>query len=180
MKITLKYGLLGAAALILLHLVVHFTVGVESSVGKSILLLDFAFYVLVVVLAILERKKAQSGYLTYGNGFSTGFLSSLNMGVIKAVYTYIYCKFINHGVLAAMIKDATEDMSKKSTSEEQAQAAASAFKLVFSPGGVAVIEFLRVLFVGLLIALVVAAFLRNEKSLPSNIPSQGGDLDPYR
>lgn len=180
MKIAVKYGLMASAATILLHLIVHFTLGIDSPVGKSILLLRFGVYILAVVLAILERKKEQNGFLTFGNGLGAGFMSILVAAVILFAYNYTYFKVINHDFIKKGYEQVEKGLEQQSIQGSQAEIASKIAKTMVSPGGLSGLMFAGTLFTGLVISLIVAAFLRKEEVFANSTATDNTGFDPYR
>jgi hypothetical protein len=180
MKPSLKYGLLLAAAVILLHLVIHFTVGADSQVGKSVMLLNYGLYTLAIVLCLLELRKEQQGYLTYGKAFSTGFMVMLSAGLIVAIYTYVYYKFINHDFIVKSYALVQQSLDEKNLDENSMATANKVAHIMLTPGGISVITLLGMLFWGAIISLIIAAFLKRDQGFPGATPVQEAGFDPYR
>ena len=177
MKITLKYGLLIVVVYMLLHILLHFTTGTESNIGKSLLLLNYAAYTGAILMGVVEKRKLQNGSITFGSAFGTGFMIMLFAAVLLGIYTYSYYKFINHHSIEAAYKAIDAQIAKKDLPEAQVGTATTVAKLMVSPGGFAVMHFIGWLLVGALISLIMAAFLRKEQ-LENPIP-QHEDIGQY-
>ena len=152
MNITFKYGFLIILAFTLTHLLIHCTVGVESAVGKSIMLLNYAFYLLAILLGVVEKRKMQNGLITYREAFFTGFRIMAFAVIIISGYQYLYLKFINHQQVLITYNEQNSNNAFESILKE----------IQKTPLGISALNFMGRLLVACLISMIIAAFIKRE------------------
>ena len=154
MKIALKYGLMIVLIFTITHVLIHNTIGIESGIGRSIMLLNYAIYTLAILLCVVEKRKKNNGHISYGGAFGIGFFTMTVAAVILSGYQYLYLKFINHDlVLAGFNAQTSNNLFEK------------ALKLLKkTPGGMSLLFFIGMLLAGWLISMIIAAFIKKEKS----------------
>ncbi len=154
MKISIKYGFLIILLYSLSHVVVHFTIGHESGVGKSIMLLNYPIYALAILLGVVERRKAQLGHITYKEAFGTGFSMMVFAALIISVYQYIYLKFFNHHLVSVLYNEQSSNDAFENLMKE----------LKKTPGGNTILELAGRILAAALISLIIGAFIKREIS----------------
>jgi drug/metabolite transporter (DMT)-like permease len=110
----------------------------------------------MIYLACRDKRAAQGNLLTYGDGVGTGMLTALIGGGITAVLFYINAKFFNHTFIESYQDELREEMEKKFRADELKM-----LDTFIGPGMFGFVQFLHVVFVGLIASLVIAALLKN-------------------
>ncbi|MBI2515783.1 MAG: DUF4199 domain-containing protein [Opitutae bacterium] len=122
-------------------------------------LLPVVFVVYWLALkAVREERPHQA--LSYGQGVGTGAVISLMSGAMSAVYTFIHLKFINTSFVDYQLEIIRAQWAKSGMSDTQMEQAEKFTRMLMSPGissGIAL--FLGFLF-GLIVVLIVAAFVK--------------------
>jgi hypothetical protein len=166
MNTTFFYGLMLAVSNIVLTLVFFF-LGYQTdkmAQGRWITsLLPLVVAVIVMWLGIkAAREEAKDKSLSYGKGVSTGFLISLYSSLIGSVYGFIHFKFINPNFVDYSIDAAREKWTQAGLSDAQMETAEKGTRLFMSPVMLTIIGFLASVAIGLLIALILSAFLKRK------------------
>ena len=163
MNTTLFYGVVLALANIVLSLI-SFFLGFQTeklAQGQWFGLLNFVAAVVVFWLGIRAvREEAADKSLTYGKGVLTGFLIALYSGLIGMVYTFIHFQFINPNFADYMIDFARQKWVAKGMGDAQMAAAEKVLRFVYAPVPVSLVTLVIALFSGLIVALILAAFLK--------------------
>ncbi|HSW67045.1 MAG TPA: DUF4199 domain-containing protein, partial [Bacteroidales bacterium] len=132
--------------------------------------LSYAILLGGIIWSMLKlRDKHRDGAITYGDSFLTGLLTGLYSGIIMGIYTFVFYKFFDPAQLQ-VLKDMAEEailMSGTPLTDEQIETAITWSHKFMTPGWLSISEVLNAAFISLLIALVVAIFI---KRAPKDMP----------
>ena len=177
MNTALFYGIVLAIANIVLSLVSYFLgfqtdkIAMEQWFG----LLQLAAAIAVLWLGIrAARADSKDKSLTYGRGVFTGFLISLYSALIGAVYAIIHFTYINPAYADYKI-DALRQKWMQAGFNDAKMAAAEKFTRFFlSPVPLFIYVLIVSVILGVIISLIVAAFLRRAPvgGTPPSLPSE--------
>ncbi|MFD2033439.1 DUF4199 domain-containing protein [Belliella marina] len=106
----LMYGLIGLIVAILSAIFDLSTMGTAGSVIASLINIAIAFT--IYFLATKEYRDSNDGLLSFGQGFKIVALVGLLGGVIRAVGTYIYIKFIDTTFMDRVLEAQIEAQEK--------------------------------------------------------------------
>lgn len=173
MNSTLFYGIVLALVEIVLALVAFF-LGFQTdkiAEGQWFALLNMVAAIVIVWLGTrAAREESKDKTLTYGRGVLTGFLISLYSGLILAVYTFIHYKFINPNFTAYLIDFVRQKWIAAGMADAQMAVAEKFTRFMTSPPMLAVTVIFHAAIYGIIIALIVAAFLRRAPAAPQEEP----------
>jgi hypothetical protein len=155
-----RYGLLTGLVSIIISFAIY---ALELDQNSVMRFLTMAVLVGGVALAMRSFKEQNSGFMDYGQGLSIGTAVSGIVGLLSGAFIYLYTTIIDPSVITRMVDKARVDMETKGMSDAQIdQAMAWSAKFTTGPFmfGFTV---LFTLFLGLLISLLVAAFVKNPR-----------------
>ncbi|MDY0343839.1 MAG: DUF4199 domain-containing protein [Lentimicrobium sp.] len=156
----LRYGLLTGIAYILLSLLFYsFGLSQQSWVGYA------SFVVLIagiIMGTVAYRDKHSGGYLSYGRSLATGVLISLVAGIVMAVYSYLFFKFFEPGMIDSMMDVAAQSLADKGMAEDQIDQAMSITGKFMTPIWMAVISIFSLTFYGTIFSLITSIFIKKE------------------
>jgi prepilin signal peptidase PulO-like enzyme (type II secretory pathway) len=157
--IAIRFGVIAALVGILYSLVLQLT----DNVGNFGLgLLSYVITIVVLTIAINNYKKENNGFLSFKEGFSIGLIFIAIQSLLVSVYSYIYTKFIDTAFLENLKELQKVEMEKRGMSDDQIDQAMAISEWAFNPEISAVSGFVFNLFVGLIISLIVVAFMKKE------------------
>ena len=167
MNTTFFYGLILAVSNIVLTLV-GFFLGYQTEkmaegkwFGWAALLLSLGAAVALTWLGVKAvREEAPDKCLSYGKGVGMGFLVNVFAGIIGAIYNFIHFTFINPNYVDYMIDQARQNAGN--ASEARLAQMEKGMRMMMGPVGISIWGFIIALTVGIVIALIVAAFLKRE------------------
>jgi uncharacterized membrane protein (DUF441 family) len=110
------------------------------------------------------REESADKSLSFGKGVSSGFMINLYSGVIGSIYGFIHFTFINPS-----FADYTIDLAKQkagNASEAQLAAMEKGIRFMMSPAILTITGFIMSLVFGIVVALIVSAFLKREPQAP--------------
>ena len=119
-----KYGLIGAMILIVVGLAMNLSGLIDytqkGGTGNTIAsILQYGIIIIIVVLAIkTHRDDDLGGYITLGRSLSVGMLTGLIIGIITAIWAYVYFGFIDPG-LVDQIREMAQDKALEGGTTER-------------------------------------------------------------
>jgi len=126
---------------------------------------SYLFMLVGVVMAVKQYREKNNGFLSYGKAFSNGFLTLLFAGIITSIYIFIFFQFIAPGEVGAMIDKAEEQMVERypNFTDEQIAQTMNYTKMFMKPWIMAAMALFFNVIASLIIAAIVAAFMKKEE-----------------
>jgi hypothetical protein len=159
-KPAIKWALIGLITSIVITYAFQFlNVDVTSS-AKYISYLPFIGF---LCLTQQEYRNDLGGYMTFGEGFLSGFLYALFLGVLSAVFTYLYFAILSPEMAEKILTSTQAQLEAKGTlSSEQVETAMSMTRKYFAIFAV-VGGLFGSLIMGVVVALIGAAIFKKER-----------------
>jgi len=158
-KSAMIYGLY-LGIVVTLYSVILYVSG--QTVNKSLGYVSFVLYAVGVVLAQINyRNKDLHGVISYGQAVGFGVAVMLFAGIITALYNIIIFK-IDPSLIEQIKSMQEEAMLKQGLSEDQIEAAMSMTSKMMSPGILAISGLFSSVFMGTIISLVSAIFVKKQ------------------
>jgi len=167
MKTCSLYGFILAVALAVLTLVLYF-LGLHSDPARLAAakwvggLGSVAVSVLCVSLGVRARRAEipEADGFPYGRALGAGVLISLVAAILGAVFNYLYFAIINPGYAEVLLQDQMDRLQAKGLSGAQLDQAEKFTRYFMTPVPMAVYALIAGFISGVLISLVIAAFLK--------------------
>ena len=163
MNIPLLYALIMAIGQIALTLVSFFLGYQTEQINQGTW---FGFIPLIYGIAVYwfslkaVREENAGQYLTYGQGVGAGKLVALYSGLLGSLYTYIHFTWVNPNFTDYLIEASRVKWAAANLSEAQMEGAEKGVRMFTRPALQAGFGFVATLVIGLIIALILAAFLK--------------------
>lgn len=162
-RVALKWGGILGIALILFTLVLFLT----NNVGNTGLgFVSYAISIAGLILAMRDFRTANGGYMTYGEGISVGTLTSAVSGFLSSLFYVFYTTIIDTGVTGRMMDQMQERFEESGLTEEQIEQQMNVMRFFQSPGLTFVFAIISAIVAGLILSLIIAAFMRRNKTNP--------------
>lgn len=166
---SLNYGVILGVVLIVISMLMYVLNLSNQSFSQYLSL----FVILVgIILGILNyRKNINGGYITYGQSLGSGVLIGLFSSVIVSVYTIIFFKFIDPGMITEILNKAEENMLEQNPNmtDEQLGVAMSYTRKFMNPFVMAITAILWSTFMSFIASLIISIFTKKiDKSFESN------------
>lgn len=126
-------------------------------------LVSLALVLGAFIFAFLEFKAANDGFMKFGEGFGMGMLILAIAGVLSSIFSYIYMKFIDTGIIERIKGIQYAEFEKQGLTDEQIEMAVSFSNWMMNPEMLTVVGFFANLFFGAIIALIVSAIMKNNR-----------------
>jgi uncharacterized integral membrane protein len=162
-RIALKWGLFLGLALIAITLVMYLTD--QASNGWANLLTLVAM-VAFLILAMRDYRTSTGGYMSYGEGFGIGALLSAVGGLLSAAFITFYNVVIDPTIQQRAFEQAREKLERENLSDEKIDQALEFSQKLQSPGFTFIAGVFGTLIFGALLSLIIAAFIRRNKTNP--------------
>jgi hypothetical protein len=144
---------------------------------SAIRYLAYIPFIAFLLLAQREYKQQLGGFMTFGQGFMTGFIYSVIAGVILAVFIYLYLGILSPQVLEQSLAAQHDKYVQSGLSEDQiAKANEIGLKYGAIFGAVAVLIMTPI--VGAIIALIGSAIFKRERTILDIEQNSASFTDP--
>jgi hypothetical protein len=174
MSTTLLYALIMAIAQIVVSLI-SFFLGYQTDKinnGGWFGIIPLIVSIVILFLGIKAVREEQAGkYLTYGKGVGTGVLISLYAGLIGALYTYVHFTYINPNFPDYLIEASRIKWAAAGMSESKMEAAEKGLRMFTKPLLQSVFGIIASVFFGLILSLIISAFLKRNPPGESEVAS---------
>jgi hypothetical protein len=161
-KSSLIMGVYLAIALILVSVIFYVTGSPFSKIGQY---LSYPIMIGGIILGQLTYKKALGGTLTYGQAVGAGVLTMVFASVISGIYTYLLYAVIDPSLQEQMRIFTEEQIIKQGrVPEEQMEMAVNMASKFQTPPMMLVMAVVGGAFVGLVISLITAIFIKKNPS----------------
>ncbi|WP_121811822.1 DUF4199 domain-containing protein [Mucilaginibacter kameinonensis] len=131
---------------------------------SSLKYLNYLPFIAFLLLTQKEFKDQLGGYLTYGQGFLSGFLYSIFTGVFIAIFTYVYFTILSPEMIDKIMDVSRKQMEAKGTmSQDQIDTAMGIATKYFAVIATVSVVFAYAIF-GAIVSLISAVVFKNERS----------------
>lgn len=161
-RIALKWGGILGLVLILITLIMYMTTPAGNP-GFSVLTL--VAMTAFLALGLLEYRRANEGFITYGEGMGIGALLSAIAGLLSSAFITFYNVVIDPTIQQRTMEAAREQLEKNNMDDDQIDKAMELAQKFQSPGFVFVSGIFGTIIMGVLLTLIVAAVVRRNRPL---------------
>ena len=167
MKTCSLYGFILAVAMAVLTLILYFA-GLHSDPAKLATAkwvgglggLGIGFVCTSLGVKARRAEVPESEGFGYGSALGAGVLISLVAAILGAAFNYVYVAFINTGYADVLLQDQMDKLQAKGLSGAQLDQAEKMTRLFMAPIPMTIMAMVFGFIFGLLVSLVVAAFLK--------------------
>jgi hypothetical protein len=173
MKSTIKYGAItGAVSIIFLFgsftifvwLKARYGWHVEAATVRVIGgLLSIPLQAAGIYMAMQNVKK-MSGSLTYGQAIKTGLVVAVTIALLLALFSFIYCQFLNPGYADYMVHDAQQAMLSEGKSQQDISQQSVQVAREFTAGAQVMETLLAQPVIGFIISAIMGLFVKTKNA----------------
>lgn len=158
----LYYGLIGGVILSIWSVIAYMS-NLQESAGWLNTIISILIFIAVIMIATkAHRDKKLGGVMSFGKGFSVGFLTVLIMAAIGAIFTIVYLQLIDPGVLEEAERQMEQQMAQRDMSREEMDQALKVGRMFIQPGAIALMGFVFNLILGAVVSLISAAIYQRQ------------------
>jgi Ca2+/Na+ antiporter len=166
-SIGVRYGAIASLLLIAVGLIFHvagLTSYTEQYSTTNIIssVLNYAIMIGAIAMAMKTYRDQAGGFMTFGKGFNVGFWASLIMGVITAVWVFIFFTLVAPDLTDTILEATRENMLEQGQSEEQVDQAMQYSAPFMNATSFSIFAAIGTLIAGLIISLIVAAVMQRK------------------
>ncbi len=133
MKKVYSIGIVAGLIPALFKTVLFFSGYAELYGGSFTNLAELIVIAFAIPLATYTAKKENDGMLPFNSAMKTSLGTAAISGIIVCLFTFIYFKFMNTGLQANAVLEATKYASEKNLSAEETKKTIEGARQVFSP-----------------------------------------------
>ncbi|NHF59406.1 DUF4199 domain-containing protein [Flavobacteriaceae bacterium TP-CH-4] len=163
-KFALNFGVILGALSIVFALMLY-SMDMQYEQGWGIFLVNVFIMAAVIVIGIIQFKKANEGFLTLTEGIKVGIGIALVAAIIGVVYQQIFMNLIEPDFLENILQVRKAEMiaQNPNMTQEQIANAEEMMKKFSGPGISAAIALIGGLFIGLVISLISSLILKKQR-----------------
>jgi len=158
----LTYGLITGVVMIVYSLILYlFNLHLNKYLGY------ISFLILIAGMAygtVQFRNKDMNGFISYGKAYSSGFMIALFAGILGAIYSFIFYKFIAPDVVREILDMARQNIMAKSPemTDEQIEQAMNITAKFMTPPLMSIFYLIYCLIVAAIGGLITSVFIKKE------------------
>lgn len=165
-KSTMTSGAILGSSLILFAFLMYIA-GLDD--GSSLNMLNYVILIGGIMYGIKQvRDKVQNGFISYGRAVGSGTLVALFASIILAFYMFILTKYLDNSIIAKSIELAQQKWSESGMSDDQIEAMTKVAEPFMNPGFMAFGTVFSFTFLGVIISLIVGAFMKKNPDIFAN------------
>lgn len=159
LPVALKYGLT-IAGINIVWILLTFLMGVERTPSFVNGLLGLGVTVISIFLlaqSVRTIKSMQNGYLSFGDGFFTGSLTTIIGSTVYAIFMYIYFKMINTAFF-----EWVKEESLNNVDVDELDKVEDFLDVIMSPGFISILSGFFYFIGGLILSAIIAVMLHDK------------------
>jgi len=161
-NIAAKWAVIYTITSIIIVYIFQFT-GIDMNTSP-LKYVSFIFTILFIFLAQKEYRDQLGGFMNFGQGFMVGFISSVIVGVLSAIFIYIYYTFLSPQIWEQTLASSRQQLESQGLSSDQIDKGME----ITAKYGV-VIAAVATIFVspiiGAIVSLIGAAIFKKERTI---------------
>ena len=158
-QVGLKNGIILGLIFIVYSMILQF-LNLEMKMMQYLGYISYILLIIFIVVAHKSFKEGNDGFMTVGQGLGIGMLISVVAGVINAVFSYIYIKFIDDSMLQKIADAQLEQYEKVGMDDEAIEQAMEMSAKFMTPELIQVWAIVGMLFIGFILSLIVSLFTK--------------------
>lgn len=116
----------------------------------------------ILLAQITYRNKYNNGFITYGEAFKIGLLTSLFLAIITSIYLFIFFRYIDPGSMDLIMQKAEQQMLDQGKTDLEIEQGMKFMQMVNNAGWYTFFGFLGTFFGGVVISLITSIFVKKE------------------
>lgn len=158
----LNYGLILGGIAILISLI-QYALGEHLSPKPVYGIVSFVLMILAIVFGVKNLKKANHGYISFGEAIKVGVGIAVVSAIISIVYNLIFINFVEPDFIDQMLQKQEQDMFNKGMNEKQIEAAMGMANKMKGPFISSAVGIVASAFFGFVISAITGAIVKKSK-----------------
>ncbi len=159
-SVGVKWGLIGAGVGIALF-VIYNVLKIDFTSGP----LSWLSYVIIAAFIFLAQKEFKDhgdSFMSFGQGVGIAFWYGLTASAISSVFTYIYVKFIDGGMMDMIKEKQIQKMQEQGMSEDQIEQGMEMASKFMTPEAILGFGLVGGIFMAIIIGLIITIFTQKK------------------
>jgi uncharacterized membrane protein len=162
LNFSLKYGLLLAATLFVIHIINYLT---NFEFGFISYLNHIAIIAIIVLGAVTYKRNFLNGFISYGKALSITIMISISGLLVYSALLFLFLKFFDAVILDILQRKAMEKIIENpQISNAQLDQIESTMRFMFTPLLFSLSNFLSLVFYSTFYSLISSAFIKKKDS----------------
>ena len=161
-KFALNYGLILGVLFIILTCAL-FAMDMHYKGGMSVLLVSLLLMLGVIIYALMQFKKANGGFLSFGEGLKVGMGLCLVGGIISILFNLILSNVIDPEMMTKQLEYGRMQMEEAGIAQEQIEAQIEMSEKFPGPGMQVTFGLIFIIFTGFVLSLIPTLIMKNEE-----------------
>lgn len=140
-----------------------YAMGMHLDPHWSIGILQFILMIAIIVLGISQFKKANGGFLSWGQGVKIGVGIAILSALISVIYNYIFITFVEPDFMAQVMEVQNQKLLDQGRSQEQIEAANAMTEKFKSPLFASAFGIIGSAIGGFIISAIAAAIMKKSE-----------------
>ena len=163
-RTALKWGLITGIALVVYSIILY---TLNQTTNGALSLVIYGILIGGLIVGMREYRTSNGGYMTYGEGMGLGALLSAVAGLLSSAFTVFYTQIIDPGFQGRIVEQVRDQMEQQGKmSDEQIDQAIEWMQKFQSPGLQFMFGLFGTILIGVILSLIIAAFIRRNKTNP--------------
>ncbi len=159
-RVALKYGVIIAILIMIYSSVINVTGNSQNQILTSV---SFVILLVGLILAMLNYREQNAGFMSYGEGLGLGALLSAIIGLLTAAFNMFYIQFIDNTIITQALDKVRSDMEARGMDDSQIDQALAMSQKFMTPGIMFALGIFGFILVGFILSLIIAIFIRKDK-----------------
>lgn len=159
-RVALKYGVIIAILIMIYSSVINVTGNSQNQILTSV---SFVILLVGLILAMLNYREQNAGFMSYGEGLGLGALLSAIIGLLTAAFNMFYIQFIDNTIITKALDKVRSDMEARGMDDSQIDQALAMSQKFMTPGIMFALGIFGFILVGFILSLIIAIFIRKDK-----------------
>lgn len=163
-KVGLMYGLLLGGVSIIFGLMLY-SVDMHYERGWAVNLISFLLMAAVIVLAVIQFKKANEGFISLGEAMKVGLATAVIAAILGIIWQMIFTNFIEPGFMEKVFDISKAEMIEQNPTmtDEQIEQGEGMIRFFTSTSTMVIMGLVVSLFFGSIISLITGLIVKKQK-----------------
>ncbi len=162
-KFALNYGLI-LGVLSIVFTCTLFAMDMHYKGGIPVLIVSILITLGVIIYALIQFKKANGGFMTFGEGLKVGMGLCLVGGIISIIFNLLLSNVIDPEMMTKQLEYGRIKMEEAGLAQEQIDAQIEMSKKFSGPGMQATFGLIFIIFTGFVLSLIPTLIMKKEES----------------
>ncbi|MBI5917625.1 MAG: DUF4199 domain-containing protein [Bacteroidetes bacterium] len=164
----LRYGIIGGVLIAMAGLIFNLTglsdPSKQGGAGNTVAaIVNYGLMIGTIILVIKNHRDADlGGYITFGRSIGVGTATGLILGVVGAIWTYIFFTFIDPGLVDQIREMAYDQAIERGSTPEQMEQAKGFMEFFTSPGFFTLAVLFGGVIFGVIVSLIAGAIMKKD------------------